>query len=404
MLINCPECELQVSDKALQCPHCGYPLKGVEKISRTRKTNKRKRLPNGFGQISELKGRNLRKPFRVMVTIGKDTNGKPVSKLLKPEAYFATYNDAYMALMDYHRNPVDESENITMLELYDMWMKKYVESGKAASSINLNTNAWKYCSTTYDIPVKNIRPTHIKNCMENGFYVDNKNKMHTTTNNIQQRIKNLFNMLLDYALEYGYVEKNYSRVFGSDAEIKVEKEHIPYIAEEVEALWRLTEEGDNTGADMLIIQIYSGWRPGELCTIELKNVHLDEGYMVGGLKTDAGRDREVPIHPKIFHLLQKYHERATNFGSEYLFVSPKGRPIKYAGFKNRLDKIVDLLNLNPEHRPHDGRATFITMAKKAKLDEYAIKYIVGHSIDDLTEKVYTHREISWLIEEIEKIK
>ena len=26
MLIKCPECDLQVSDKATFCPHCGYPL------------------------------------------------------------------------------------------------------------------------------------------------------------------------------------------------------------------------------------------------------------------------------------------------------------------------------------------------------------------------------------------
>ena len=26
MLLKCPECELQVSDKAMVCPHCGYPM------------------------------------------------------------------------------------------------------------------------------------------------------------------------------------------------------------------------------------------------------------------------------------------------------------------------------------------------------------------------------------------
>ena len=26
MLIKCPECELQVSDKAAFCPHCGYVI------------------------------------------------------------------------------------------------------------------------------------------------------------------------------------------------------------------------------------------------------------------------------------------------------------------------------------------------------------------------------------------
>ena len=43
-------------------------------------------------------------------------------------------------------------------------------------------------------------------------------------------------------------------------------------------------------------------------------------------------------------------------------------------------------------------------AKKAGVDEYAIKYMVGHKISDITEKVYTQREFDWLKEEIEKIK
>lgn len=64
MLIQCPECDLQVSDKANTCPHCGYPLKPDAKPKSSRKPNKRRRLPNGFGQISEIKGRNLRNPFR----------------------------------------------------------------------------------------------------------------------------------------------------------------------------------------------------------------------------------------------------------------------------------------------------------------------------------------------------
>lgn len=65
MLIKCPECNLQVSDKALACPHCGYPLKPEIKKAKIKKT-KRRRLPNGFGQISEIKGRALKKPFRAM--------------------------------------------------------------------------------------------------------------------------------------------------------------------------------------------------------------------------------------------------------------------------------------------------------------------------------------------------
>ena len=42
--------------------------------------------------------------------------------------------------------------------------------------------------------------------------------------------------------------------------------------------------------------------------------------------------------------------------------------------------------------------------KKSNVDEYAIKYIVGHHISDITEKVYTQRSRDWLKNEIEKIK
>lgn len=58
----------------------------------------------------------------------------------------------------------------------------------------------------------------------------------------------------------------------------------------------------------------------------------------------------------------------------------------------------------PEHSAHDTRVQFVTMCKKYNVDEYAIKYMVGHSIKDLTERVYTKREIGWLKTELKKIK
>lgn len=46
MLLKCPECELQISDKATFCPHCGYPIQPDIKPRKPRnKNNKRKRLP-----------------------------------------------------------------------------------------------------------------------------------------------------------------------------------------------------------------------------------------------------------------------------------------------------------------------------------------------------------------------
>ena len=48
--------------------------------------------------------------------------------------------------------------------------------------------------------------------------------------------------------------------------------------------------------------------------------------------------------------------------------------------------------------------TFITRAKAAGMNDYALKRIVGHYIEDITEAVYTERPPSWLRAEMKKIK
>ena len=410
MLTQCPECELPVSDKATACPHCGYPLKPSEKQKRPRKSNKRRRLPDGFGQISEIKNRNLRNPFRAMVTVGKTPDGKPICKPLKPESYFATYNDAYAALVEYNKNPYDLEPSITMQELYDKWLPEYEKTVKSTKSA---TSAWAYCSGVYKMRVMDIRARHVKGCMEEGVAVIRGKEQHPTAT-MKNQIKSLFNMLLDYALEYELVDRNYSRTFNLTEETvkeiqSVKKEHIAFTDEEMDLLW--ANASSKQGVDILLIQCYSGWRPQELGLLELKDVDLENWTFQGGMKTDAGENRVVPIHSRIQDLVLRKYQEAEALGSPYLlnWADPNNRNRKnlkltYARYQKAFERIRDELKLNPNHRPHDGRTHFVTMAKRYGVDEYAIKYMVGHKISDITEKVYTRREFAWLREEIEKIK
>ena len=412
MLIQCPECELQVSDKATYCPHCGYPMQPNVKQRKPRKSNKRRRLPNGFGQISEIKNRNLRNPFRAMVTVGKTPDGKPICKPLKPESYFSTYNEAYAALVEYNKNPYDLGPAVTVKELYEKWSEEYFKTLKSDSSARAVTSAWTYCSGVYNMRVMDIRARHIKGCMEEGTATVRGVEQHPSAS-MKNKIKSLFNLMLDYALEYELVDRNYSRTFNlSEDTIKeivtVKKGHIAFTDDEISLLWQHVH--DKRFVDAILIQCYSGWRPQELGLIELANVDLENWTFKGGMKTDAGTDRVVPIHSKIKPLvLQKYKE-AEELGSKYLFncCDPDNKRKSIAFTYNRYQKgftrIREELNLNPEHRPHDGRTHFVTAAKKNGVDEYAIKYMVGHKISDITEKVYTKREFEWLREEIEKIK
>ncbi len=413
MLIKCPECDLQVSDKALACPHCGYPMKAnSDKKKPRKKNNKRKRLPNGFGQISEIKNRNLRKPFRAMITVGKTEKGRPICKPLKPESYFPTYNDAYSALVEYNKNPYDLEPSITVKELYERWSKAYFKTLKSNSSIRTITSAWSYCSSIYNMRASDLRARHIKGCMDNGTAIIKGKEQHPTAGT-KARIKSMFNLMLDYALEYEIADKNYARTFHVSDEIIKENEntkrgHIPFTEREISLLW---EQVDNIPyVDVILIQCYSGWRPQELGLLKMENINLEKQTFTGGMKTEAGTNRTVPIHSKIRHLVERKYKEAIELKSEYLInctdASTHRSSIKftYDKYQKRFNKIRDQLKLNSLHRAHDGRMHFITTAKKYGVDEYAIKYMVGHSISDITEKVYTKREIDWLKSEIEKIK
>lgn len=411
MLVKCPECELQVSDKANACPHCGYPMKPTIKRKPRAKNNKRRRLPNGFGQISEIKNRNLRNPFRAMVTVGKTPEGRPICKPLKPESYFPTYNDAYAALVEYNKNPYDLEPSITVKELYEKWSEEYFKTLKADGSVRGVESAWAYCSAVYGMRVMDVRARHVKGCMEEGTATVRGKEQHPSAS-MKNKIKSLFNLMLDYALEYELVDRNYSRTFNLTEEtIKeiqtVKQEHIPFTDEEVGRLWAHVD--DKRFVDVILIQCYSGWRPQELGLLELENVDLENWTFKGGMKTEAGMDRVVPIHSKIRPLVEHKYQEAVALGSKYLFNCTDGRSGKpttmtYQRYQKGFGMIRDELKLNPEHRPHDGRKHFVTACKKAGVDEYAIKYMVGHKISDITEKVYTQREFEWLKTEIEKIK
>ncbi len=400
MLIYCPECELQVSDKAISCPHCGYQLKPDVKPKRSRSQNKRRRLPNGFGQISEIKGRNLRKPFRAMVSVGKTSTGRIICKPLKPESYFPTYNDAYSALVEYHKNPYDLSPAITIKELYDKWTDAYFKTLKSVSSTRTITSAWAYCSSIYDMRVMDLRARHIKGCIDEGRALI-KGEEREPTAGVKSRIKSMFNLMLDYALEYELTDKNYARTFNLSDDIIKEKEdakrgHIPFKDEEIQILWDHVDT--NSYVDIVLIQCYSGWRPQELGLLEIENVNLDEWLFTGGMKTEAGINRTVPIHSKIRPLVEKKYQEAIALGSKYLINCTDARTHRgpltftYDKYRTRFTKLVNDLKLNPQHRAHDGRVHFVTAAKKYKVDEYAIKYIVGHEIDEsLLDKVaHTH--------------
>lgn len=380
MLIKCPECQLQVSDKAFTCPHCGYPLRTSPRSSSRPRSGKRMRLPNGFGQISEIKGRNLRNPFRAMVTVGFREDGKPISKILQPQGYFRTYNEAYAALLEYNKDPRAFGDETSINDIYNKWIDTMVDEGKTDSFVAAMNFGLKHAKCIADVPIQNLRQKHIKQCLETCRDLSTASQI---------KVKNFLNQILDYACERELIEHNVAREYKPKTKKTPQNHHIPFEDWEIEILW--SHEGENIFIDMILVDCYSGWRPGELVALETDNI--SDNTMTGGMKTDSGKNRTVPIHPKISHLVTKYKALCNNtlFG------------VKYQYYLDGFASVVNNLGLDPSHRPHDCRVTFVSALKKAEVDEYLIKRLVGHTIKDLTEAVYTKRDISQLTEAVKKI-
>lgn len=108
-------------------------------------------------------------------------------------------------------------------------------------------------------------------------------------------------------------------------------------------------------ASMILIGIYTGWRPQELAILKTNDIDIENRTMLGGLKTDAGKNRIVPIHPKIIPLVESYY----NKNNELLFndfTGQQGSSMTYEKYRGRFNKVMERLKMN--HRPHDTRHTF----------------------------------------------
>lgn len=366
---------------------------------------------NGEGQILYDK---RRKNYRARVTVGwelDEEKGK-YKQIIKSLGTFKTKGEAAGALAEYLKTPYDiNKKDITFSELYEEWFKEFLPDHK--SHEYRIKSAYKYCSSLYDKKFKEITILDMKHCINNGSCIGIRGKYkgieQPATPSVKEAMKYIFNHIYAYAIEARIVEHNYAKDFTLDKKVFVQKmtEHkdkIPYTKEELDKLWASIEFVPF--ADMIVYACYSGWRPGELCELKVSDVNLEDGYIIGGIKTTAGKNRIVPIHPKVFPIVKKYYDDAIAINSPYLFndsEKKKGIGLTYDQYLSRFNNVMDRLKFRKDITPHYTRHTFITKGKYYAMDEYILKLIIGHKIIDLTEDVYTHREYEELYEEMLKI-
>ncbi|MCD8189246.1 MAG: hypothetical protein LUD78_03340 [Clostridiales bacterium] len=62
---------------------------------------------------------------------------------------------------------------------------------------------------------------------------------------------------------------------------------------------------------LTMIFLFTGMRISEIFTLQVANVHLeaDPPYIQGGVKTEAGRDRVIPIYSRVLPFFRFFHVR-----------------------------------------------------------------------------------------------
>ncbi len=338
--------------------------------------------PNGYGSISKLSGKR-RRPFIVRITTGFDINGRQIMKVL---GYYHTQAEAIKALANYNDNPYDINLNdITLKEILDRFMEN--KKGKVEKSSLKSYRVWyNYLRPLYSKRMKDIRTFELQNFINS--------LSHLSTGSLKL-VKSFIRMLFKDAMEMDIISKDYSEYIKLPKYKKVIERKI-FTEEDIALLWDNIKVLDY--ADAILILIYTGMRINELLKLKKKNVNLENNTIIGGSKTDAGKNRIIPIHPKILPLII---ERMAN-KTDYLIPNKKGTNYyEYNNFRqNEFVKIMEQLGM--EHTIHDTRHTFATMISDVSDNENAITGIIGHTNINMTKK-YTHTNIEKMRKEMEKI-
>lgn len=332
------------------------------------------RRANGMGSVYKMSHKNLRKPYRAVISIGQDENGKVLRKTV---GTFRTAKEAQAFLKDYKGNPQEFTrKEITFEQCYDWFIADKKRKKVSVSAMNGYATAKSRMKSLLKRQITDIKLADLQKVID-----DCKFKSRST----MTQMLTVFNGIFTAAVKNDINVKNYTKFLVLPPPPEKEKIHKPYTPDEIIALWNQ----NTTIAKMQLVYIYTGMRPTELYDIQVGNIHLAKRYVIGGSKTAAGKNRIIPIAECIVDILSDFYAQAKFKRLETLAdVLPSQRTFRY-----QLKKT--------EHLAHDGRHTFATLAANAKMDMHCVKLIMGHSLqNNITLDVYTHKEKQQLIDAV----
>lgn len=296
----CRKCNATIPDGSLFCNLCG--------TSQTPPAPHPKKRGNGQGTVCKLPNGK----YQAIVTLGyiTDESGKLHRK--KRTKVFEKKKDAIAALPTL-RSAAPPPPDIPIALLYDQYIHSDDYKNLSQSLRYRYRAAWDRWKSIEYAGIATLTVADLENQI----------KSQSTSYGTAFEMSCLMSHLYKLAIKQEIVPIN-----------KMSAVDLPYDRPQPKRLCWTDSEINAFWADLpghpvtayILIMCYAGLRYGELSTIKISDIHLSENYMVGGIKSAAGIDRQIPIHTRIKPLIAEFclknkskllHMSRANFRAQY---------------------------------------------------------------------------------------
>lgn len=349
------------------CPYCGKKQTPSERAARKR--------GNGHGSVYRLPSGKYKAVVVVGYYVGEDDKKHRVTRSKVCEKK----KDAVLALPALISGDRPNVETVTFKDLYDRWLPTH-KAGK--STLDCYKAAVRYFQPVYAYKIADIDIDDLQEC------IDDCGKGKRTKENMRSTVS----LMYRYGIPRRLVPEKmnlakYLTVSGDPT-----KHRISFTAEQIELI--SSGVGSVPYADYVKCMIYLGFRPSEFRALRVEDYHREAGYsyIVGGAKTDAGKNRRVTLSPKIAQLVESLVDGRT---TGYIFQSDTGGKLTEKSLSALFYDVLDALGIeNPMvdvgegirrhlYTPHTCRHTFATLMKRVKAPAKDQQALIGHASEEM---------------------
>lgn len=349
MICRNTRCRAALPDDYAFCPLCGWK-QTVERKARSRR-------PNGTGTVYRLSGGRTR-PWVAKkdgVVLG----------------YYQDRKTATEALERSQGRTLTEKINMTFAEVFTDWYAEAVRDVGDKSVEGYNV-ARAHFSDLDGRKFRELRTKDFQACVDAA----------AQSRSMAAKMKMLVNQMSIYAVREEITVANHAQYVKITQPAPKEKQI--FSDDEIE---RIKKDGSDAAA-VVLMMIYTGMRIGELFAARIADYHGT--YLIGGEKTDAGKNRVIPIPPVAAPYFERFAATATVRLLDGVFGPDTGN------FRSRQYKTLLERCGVPYKAPHCCRHTYASQAVKAKAQPEALQKILGHAHYSTTAEVYVHADIEAL--------